>query len=116
MECGPCDVASPGQTHPPGVGPLPRVHRRAVLRRRAFLDETVQGVLGQTWQDWELLLMDDGSTEGSHREGYAVAAALASPPVLHIYDRLPALRRRVLLRFGIDADRFDVEARNAADL
>lgn len=31
----------------------------------AYLDETLQSVLGQTLQDWELLLIDDGSTDGS---------------------------------------------------
>jgi hypothetical protein len=33
-----------------------------------------------------------------------------------MYDRIPELRRRVLTRLGIDAERFDAEARNAADL
>lgn len=30
-----------------------------------FIKETVAGVLNQTWQEWELLLIDDGSTDES---------------------------------------------------
>jgi glycosyltransferase involved in cell wall biosynthesis len=30
-----------------------------------YLEEAVKGVLQQTFQDWELLLVDDGSTDGS---------------------------------------------------
>lgn len=35
------------------------------LNAERFLDEAVRSVLGQTRQDWELLLVDDGSTDGS---------------------------------------------------
>jgi glycosyltransferase involved in cell wall biosynthesis len=38
-----------------------------------FLREAVASVLAQTWRDWELLLVDDGSTDGSG----AIARALA---------------------------------------
>ena len=35
------------------------------LNEEPFLQEAVDSVLSQTWLDWELLLVDDGSTDGS---------------------------------------------------
>jgi glycosyltransferase involved in cell wall biosynthesis len=35
------------------------------LNEECFLDEAVQSVLAQTFDDWELLLVDDGSSDGS---------------------------------------------------
>ena len=35
------------------------------LDAQRFLDESVRSVLAQTWQNWELLLVDDGSSDGS---------------------------------------------------
>jgi glycosyltransferase involved in cell wall biosynthesis/SAM-dependent methyltransferase len=56
----------PGLTYPPGVGPMPRVSIVVpFFNAERFLDQAVQSVLAQTWQDWELLLVDDGSTDGS---------------------------------------------------
>jgi hypothetical protein len=49
-------------------------------------------------------------------EGRVVNRAGDPYPVLHMYDRIPELRRRVLARLGMDAEQFDAEARNAADL
>jgi glycosyltransferase involved in cell wall biosynthesis len=36
-----------------------------VYNGEKYLEEAVQGVLHQTFQDWELLLVDDGSADGS---------------------------------------------------
>ena len=45
----------------------------AFLNAESFLDETVASVLAQDYQDFELLLVDDGSTDGSTAiaKGYA---------------------------------------------
>ena len=39
-----------------------------------FLRETVESVLAQTYADWELLLVDDGSTDGSSGIAQSFAA------------------------------------------
>ena len=35
------------------------------LDQKAFIRESLDSALAQTFQDWELLLIDDGSTDGS---------------------------------------------------
>jgi glycosyltransferase involved in cell wall biosynthesis len=35
------------------------------LNEERFLEEAVQSVHDQTLEDWELILVDDGSTDGS---------------------------------------------------
>lgn len=45
-------------------GSVPRVSViMGVYNCASFLDDTVQSVVGQTFQDWELVLVDDGSTD-----------------------------------------------------
>ncbi len=39
-----------------------------------FLRDAIQSVLGQTFTDWELLLVDDGSTDGSNRTAIEFSA------------------------------------------
>ncbi len=45
-----------------------------VYNSEAFLAETIEGVLAQTWSEWELLLVDDHSTDGSLEVARAYAA------------------------------------------
>ena len=37
----------------------------AFFREEKFLDETIQSVINQSYTNWELLLVDDGSPDGS---------------------------------------------------
>ena len=37
------------------------------LDEAAFLEEAIASVLAQTYSNWELLLVDDGPTDGSNR-------------------------------------------------
>ncbi len=41
--------------------------------REAYLEEAIASVLAQTWQDFELLIWDDGSTDGSVAIAHAYA-------------------------------------------
>ncbi len=43
------------------------------LNAERFLAETIESVFGQTFRSWELLLVDDGSTDGSTRIARAYA-------------------------------------------
>jgi glycosyltransferase involved in cell wall biosynthesis len=48
------------------VSPPPLVSVVAIfLNGERFLDEAIQSVIAQTYPHWELLLVDDGSTDGS---------------------------------------------------
>lgn len=45
-----------------------------VFNSEAFLAETIEGVLAQTWTSWELFLVDDRSTDGSLEIAHEYAA------------------------------------------
>jgi glycosyltransferase involved in cell wall biosynthesis len=45
------------------------------LNARATLADAIRSVLAQTWDDWELLLVDDGSSDGSVQVARAVLDA-----------------------------------------
>lgn len=47
----------------------------AFLDAERFLDQTVASVFGQTFADWELLLVDDGSSDGSSEAAKSFAAS-----------------------------------------
>jgi len=43
------------------------------LNAERFIQEAIQSVLSQNYSNWELLLVDDGSTDGSTRIALAAA-------------------------------------------
>lgn len=54
-----------------------------VYQAERLLPQCVESVLGQTFSDWELLLVDDGSRDGSPALCDAYAAGDARRPGLH---------------------------------
>jgi hypothetical protein len=98
-------------TRPPVIGGDQAIHNY-VCRQKLVPVEVVPNEAGavltlQSMADAELRYDADGRVLNRAGDPY---------PVLHMYDRIPELRRRVLARLGIDGERFDVEARNAPDL
>jgi len=68
-----------------------------------FVAEALRSVQAQTWQDWEAIIVDDGSTDGSSATVDALARELRDPriSVLHQENRgLPTARN-----VGIEAGR-----------
>lgn len=54
------------------------------LNEEAFLQEAVDSVLSQTFKEWELLVVDDGSTDGSSEIAYKAARRL--PQKIHLLE------------------------------
>ena len=70
-----------------------------VWNAAATLGETVASVRAQSFADWELILVDDASTDGSR--GLARALAAADPRIRLIERaRTAARRRRATTRSG----------------
>jgi glycosyltransferase involved in cell wall biosynthesis len=59
-------------THAPGATPTVSVVM-PVYNGRRYLTEAVQSILGQTFADFELIVVDDGSTDGSAEMAEAFA-------------------------------------------
>lgn len=55
--------------------------------RREFIDETISSIRAQTFAGWELLLVDDGSTDGSFQY---IRDTLGSDPRIRILQRTSA--------------------------
>ena len=47
-----------------------------VFNAERFLEEAIESVIAQTWPDWELLLVDDGSTDRSRQIAVSYAERL----------------------------------------
>ena len=64
---------------PPAANALPLFSIVMPTRnRRALIADAIDSVLAQTFAEWELLIVDDGSTDGTHE---ALAAYLADPRI-----------------------------------
>ena len=90
----------------PRVTVLMPVHNAAT-----FLREAIDSVLGQSWTDFELLIVDDGSSDGSGAMADQYAAAEPRVRVEHVAHRglVPALN------LGLDTIETELIARADAD-
>ena len=56
-----------------------------VFNAQAYLEEALESVRRQTWTDWELLVVDDHSTDGS--AGLAAGRTVPAGVLLYLYKR-----------------------------
>src|SRR5215218_1286219 len=67
--------ANPTAPPPPATGPAPTVSvLMATYNFRPYLEESVGSILNQPFRDFEFVLIDDGSTDGSEELLRAMAA------------------------------------------
>src|SRR5262245_46712077 len=96
----------PGTSHRARVTVLLPVHNAA-----AFVREAIDSIRRQTWRDFELLILDDGSDDGSGAIADEIAAADARIRVEH----LPHQGLVATLNHGLDTIDTELIARADAD-
>lgn len=84
----------------------------SVFNGMAYLDEAVAGILGQTLTDFEFLIVDDGSSDGSWDRLQAWAGRDARVRLIRNQTNLGLIRA---LNRGLDAARAPLIARQDAD-
>ncbi len=87
----------------PSVNPSPKVSITLPTFRRfkeGFLERAIQSVLAQTYQDFELLVIDDGSTDGSYDLIEQFRAK--DPRVVHVRHEQNSGIHTIRLNEGID--------------
>lgn len=77
----------------------------------ATIGEAIASVVAQTWAAWELVIIDDGSTDRTRAAAESWAAADARITVIHQQNAGPAAARRV----GVDAGTAPLIVRLDAD-
>ena len=76
-----------------------------VYRAEAFLEASLASVFAQTWQDFEVVLVDDGSPDGSGALCDRLAAGDARVHALHQENTGPYGARRAAIRYCLDRGR-----------
>jgi len=98
-------------TRPPVIGGDQAIHnyvcREGLVPIEVVANEAGPVLTLQSMEEAELRFDGDGRVVNRAGEPY---------PVLHMYDRIPELRRRVLARLGVDAGRFEAGVKDAPDL
>ena len=81
-----------------------------IYNAEQFLPDAIRSVFAQTYQDWELILLDDGSTDRS----LAIARSVVDPRVRVISDGRN-LKLAARLNQLVDESKYDLVARMDAD-
>ena len=66
-----------------------------VYNKQSYIENTVGSILEQTFHDFELLLIDDGSTDDSGRICDELAASDGRVKVLHVTSDFEMLREDI---------------------